>query len=93
MGRPKKDLEKSIKEEMPEFYDSCQGLSQEQVDARLAQLVKDRNAVDESEDEDVELEEAKKLKSELSAPYRDARAAIKLKSDYLCLLLAQRGAA
>lgn len=93
MARPKKNLEKSIKEEMPEFFDSCQSLSQEEIDSRLAQLVKDRNAVDESEGDDVELDEAKKLKSELGAPYRDAKAAIKLKSDYLCLLLSQRGAA
>lgn len=92
MSRPKTDIEKSIRQELPEFYGECQSLSQEQIDARLAQLVKDENSVDLAQHEDVELDETKKLLQELSAPYREARDAIKLKSAYLCYLLAQRGA-
>lgn len=87
----KKSLPEQMHENNPEFAAEVAGMSAEQLNARLAQLAKDAEAVSDAKEADEELEKAKALVSELSAPYRDAKKAIRLKSRYVISLIKEKG--
>lgn len=89
--KSKKDIQKIMAENNPEFVDECQSLSVEQLDARLAQCAKDAEAADEIKDADVKYQAAKEEAKELGACHRDAKKAIKLRSRYLIALIKERG--
>ena len=91
MGKDKKNVQEVMSKENPEFVEACQGLSVDELDARLAQLAKDSQAVSESKDSDEALEQAQAEATALGAPYRDAKKAISLKSRYLIALIKERG--
>ena len=87
----KKPIEQVIKENYPEFLEEVQGLSVEQIDARLAQMQKDKVEIDKAKEADEKLEAAKATVKELSAPYRDAKKAINQKSEFLVKLAEEKG--
>jgi len=89
--KTKKSVEQVVQEEMPEFAAEVASLSKEELNARLAQLAKDSEAVEQAKDGDQELEGARALASELAAPYRDGKKAIRTKSKYIISLLKDRG--
>lgn len=86
-----KPIEQKIKEDHPEFFDACQTLTESDIDARLAQMAKDSEAVSEAAANDKELKETKDKASYLGAPYREAKNVLKLKLRYLVKLLKDRG--
>jgi len=86
-----KSLEQQVKEEMPEFVSEVASASTEQLDARLAQLAKDLEAVNDAKEADEELKEARETASAMAQPYRDAKKHIALKSRYIVSLLKDRG--
>jgi hypothetical protein len=88
--KPKKTIEQKVREEFPEFADECQALDSSQIDARLAQFAKDLEAIGESVEADDGLAAAKEAVSNMAAPYREAKAAIRLKGSYLIRLLKER---
>lgn len=91
MARAKKSLEEKIQEDMPEFAGEVAGLNVDQLNQRLAQLAKDAEANEQAKEDDEELEEAQKHASELGAPYRDAKKAIRLRSRYIIKMIGEKG--
>lgn len=87
----KKNPKEVVEKEMPEFVSEVVSLSQEELNARLAQLAKDREAVNEAKEQDEELQKARTAKSELEAPYRESVNTIQLKSKYIIGILKDRG--
>lgn len=90
MSRKSKSLQEKIKEQFPEFMEEVQSLKVEELNARLAQAAKDAEAVAEAKAEDNALQTATDHAKELGAPYREAKAALKLKTKYLCQLVKER---
>ncbi len=78
--------------EFPEFTAEVESLSTEEINARLAQFAKDSVENDNAKANDSDLETARATVNEYAAPYREAKKAIKVKSDYLVSLLNGRGA-
>lgn len=92
MSKPKMNIEMKVQKEFPEFVDEVAKLSDEEVVARLVQLTKDGDALEQAKEADEGLEEAQNKASELAAPYRDGRKVIRLKSRYLIAILKEKGA-
>lgn len=96
MARPKKapkTLADQVKESNPEFFDTVQGLSVDDLNGRLASLAKDAETVEDTKENDEDLKQAKAEASELAAPYRDAKKAIRMKSKYVISLIKDKGGA
>lgn len=93
MGRPKKPDSFKIQEEHPDFAAEVAGLSVEALNARLAQLAKDGEAVEDAKEADEELESAKDKASYLGAPYRDAKKVLRLKRRHVISLIKEKGGA
>lgn len=89
--KPKKSLSEKVHKEMPEFADAVAGLSVEELDARLAQIAKDIEAVQESKEADEKLEQARAVAAEAAAPYSDSKKALKLKTSYIIGLIKEKG--
>jgi len=91
MKPAKKDIQSVVAKELPEFTGECSNLTADQLNARLAQLAKDGEAVSEAKDADPWLETARAQVSELAGPYNDAKKAVRMKSQYIISLLKDRG--
>jgi len=87
----KKSIEEIIQKNYPEFEEAVSGLGVSDLEARLMELAKGRQATREAKEIDDKLEQASALKSELEAPYRDAFKAIDDKSRYLTKLIGEKG--
>lgn len=87
----KLDLKLKVEKEMPEFTGEVAGLSVEELNARLSQLAKDFEAVEEAKQADEELESLQAASREAAAPYRDGKKAIRLKSGYIVSLIKEKG--
>lgn len=85
------DIMKKVAKEFPEFVDSVNGLTTEEINGRLAQAVKDLQEANESEEADDALTQLRNDARSAGAPYRELRKAIKLKSGYLIATLKERG--
>jgi hypothetical protein len=92
LGR-KKNLEETIHAEYPEFYSEVLSLSADELNTKLATLSKHAEESENAKEDDEELKEAKALASELGAPYRDAKKALRLKSKFVIKTLKDKGAA
>jgi hypothetical protein len=88
MARKKKGIE----EEYPEFVSEVAALTTDQLNNRLATLAKNLEESETAKEDDEELEEAKATASELGAPYRDMKKAVRAKSKYIIKTLKERGA-
>lgn len=84
-------LQEKIQKANPEFAEEVGALSVEQLDHRLAQLAKDLEATEDAKDADSDLAEAQEKATELAAPYRDAKKALRLKSRYVIALIKEKG--
>lgn len=91
MAKAKKSLQEKVQEEQPEFAGEVAGLSVDQLNARLADQAKAAEWNEQAKEDDEELEEAQAHASELGAPYRDAKKAIRLRSRYLIDLIKEKG--
>ncbi len=89
----KLDIAAKLSKENPEFVAEVQGLSVEQLDARLAQLAKDGEAVEDAKEADEAYQVARTGTKEMGAPYRDAKKALRLKSRYVIGLIREKGGA
>jgi hypothetical protein len=93
MARSKKSVREKVEKEYPEFAEEVAALTADQLNNRLATLAKGLEESEDAKESDEELERAKLLASELSAPYRDVKKAVQLKSKYVIGLLRDKGAA
>lgn len=92
MNKPKPSFKEKVQKEQPEFVAEVESASVEQLDARLAQLAKDIEAVNDAKEADEELEQAREKASQLAAPYSESRKALQAKSRYIVELLKDKGA-
>ena len=93
MARSKKSVSKQIQENYPEFEAEVSGLSIDQLNNKLAALAKGLEESEAAKEDDEELNKTHALASELGAPYRDVKKAVKLKTKYVIGLLRDKGAA
>ena len=91
MARTKKSVQEKVQEEMPEFASEVAGLSVAELNNRLAKLAKDSETNEQAQEDDEDLEKARGEASELAAPYRDAKKAIRLRSRYVIGLIKEKG--
>lgn len=91
MSRPKVNVQQKAQKEMPEFTAEVDSLSVDQLNARLAQLAKDSDEVENTKEACEALEEAREAANQLSTPFKDAKNAIRLKSRYIIALLKDKG--
>lgn len=87
----KKSIEVQMQSDNPEFVAEVAGLSTEEVNNRIAQLAKDVQSVNESKEADESLKALKDEVTQASAPYRESKKALGLKTQYLIKLLSDRG--
>lgn len=78
---------KDINTEHPEFVKEMFGLTIDQLKERVYQLQKGLEESEAHKDTNDELKAARANVSELAAPYRDVKAAVKLKTKYILELL------
>jgi hypothetical protein len=93
MGRPKKTFTQKVQEEMPEFANEVAGLGVPDLNSRLAVLAKANEENEQLKENDEDLEAAKNEASELAAPFRDAKKALRLKTRYVVALIKEKGGA
>jgi hypothetical protein len=93
MARAKKSVREVVEKNYPEFAEELTGATTEQLNNRLATLAKGLEESEQAKENDGELEKTRLLASELSAPYRDIKKAVQLKSKYVIGLLRDKGAA
>lgn len=87
----KKSLEEKVQADYPEFVEEVQGLSVDQMETRLSNLAKNAEDVSDAKQNDEELKDARSKVSNLDAPYRDAKKAIRMKSRYIIKLIREKG--
>ncbi len=90
--KTKKNIQQTVQEELPEFAAEVASLDTDALNLRLSQLAKDLDEVEQAQDNDIGLEQARANASELAAPYRESKKAVKTKSKYIISLLKDRGA-
>lgn len=93
MARSKKTVASQVQENYPEFETEVIGLSIDQLNNKLASLTKGLEESEAAKEEDEDLNNAHALASELGAPYKDVKKAIRLKTKYVIGLLRDKGAA
>ena len=91
MARAKKSLQEKVQEDMPEFAAEVAGLSVQDLNNRLATLAKGAEENEQAQEDDEDLEKARAEASELAAPYRDAKKALRLRSRYVISLIREKG--
>jgi hypothetical protein len=91
MAKPKKSIQERVQKEIPEFAEVVAGLSVAELEQRLASEAKNAERIEEAKENDQALEEAKNQVAEYSAPYRDAKKVVRLKSRYLISLIKEKG--
>jgi hypothetical protein len=87
----KLDINLKVQKKFPEFANEVNGLSVDDLSARISRLAQADADNSEARENDNELAEASARHSELKAPYEDAKKAIKLKSRYLRNLIKEKG--
>jgi hypothetical protein len=83
----KKNIREFVQKELPDFVNEVSGLSSQDLDARLAQLAKDIQAVDDAKDADEELQSLSDSLKVARGPYQDAKKVLRKKTSYIIDLL------
>ena len=91
MAKSKESIRKTIHKEYPGFSEGVDGLSVNDLEKRLSTYAKEAEKVEDQKESDQELEQTRATLSELTAPYRDAKKAIRLKSKYIIGLIREKG--
>ena len=91
MNKPTKTIFQKAQAEIPYFVEEVAGLSVDQIDARLAQLTKDLEAIQEQKEADDELLNAIALVTEYRGPYTEGKMVAKMKSKLLIAMAKEKG--
>jgi hypothetical protein len=89
--KPKKDIKSIVQKQFPEFPEVVDGLSLEDLEKRISTYAKEAENIEDAKEADEGLAAAKDQVAELSAPYKDAKKAIRLKIRYLIQLVKDKG--
>jgi hypothetical protein len=82
-----------IQKEYPDFYDSLQSLTVDELQEKLASHAKHREETLKAKEDCVPLNEAKELVAEISGPFNDTLKMLSLRSKYIYLLMQEKGGA
>lgn len=91
MARQKQDIRAKVEKEFPEFVGTVASLSLDELEKRISTYAKESEAVETAKSNDAALNEAKDQVSEMGAPYRDAKKAIRMKIRYLIEMVKESG--
>jgi hypothetical protein len=91
MSKPKKDVRLKAQKQIPDFVEVVDALDVDSLEKRLNTLAKQAEEVESAKENDEALEEAKEQVAEMSAPYRDAKKEIRLKTRYIIQLIGEKG--
>jgi hypothetical protein len=80
-----------VQKDMPEFVDSVNGLSVQQLETRIATYQKELQDSEEFRGKDEALSRAKAEAKELAAPYNDVAKSVGVKTRYLIELIREKG--
>lgn len=86
-----KTLREKVESQFGDWTSTVQGLSIQELDAQILRYTKYREEIKESKTKDEQLLKTQELLKELSAPYKDAVKATELKTQYLIMLLGEKG--
>lgn len=87
----KLDINLKVQKKFPEFVKEVDGLSVEELSARMSRYAQGLADNAEAKENDAELAEVAERHSFLKAPYEDAKKAIQLKSRYIRNLIKEKG--
>jgi hypothetical protein len=87
----KKNFREIVESEHQEWVSTVQGLSIEELDNMILRYAKYREEIKEAREKDEQLNQAKELVKELSAPYRENLKINEQKTKYLIMLLGEKG--
>ncbi|CAK0759971.1 conserved hypothetical protein [Azospirillaceae bacterium] len=93
MARQKKSNREKVEAEFPTFATEVAGLTTDQLNGRIAGLAKELEESETDKEDNEDLENARALAAELTAPYNDVKKAVRAKTRYIVGLLKDRGAA
>jgi hypothetical protein len=98
MAKKKKDIKNAVESEYPDFVEAVQGLSVADLEKKLTTSAKHRvqqqegmEAHKQLSDVKEKIKEMNELKKELEGPYKDSIEATDLQSQYLVLLMREKG--
>lgn len=83
-------LKTKAQKDYPEFTDSVDNASLEDLEKNLLRYAKYREETEMAKKKDEDLEKAKNVVADLQAPYNDTLKALKIKLAYLGLLIAEK---
>jgi hypothetical protein len=84
-------MKTKVQKQFPDFAEMVDAMNVDALEDRLNIYAKELEKVKKAQEADVDLEKAKELVSDLSAPYRDAKKAIELKTSYIISLIGEKG--
>lgn len=90
MGK-KKDIKHEVQKKYPDFSEAVDGLSVGDLETRLSTYAKELVKIKEAKEADEKLNDVLALKAELEGPYKDAKKAVELKSEYMVTLIREKG--
>lgn len=82
-------LKKKVQKDYPDFVSGVESMNVEELENKLLGYAKNREETLQFQAKDEKLNEAKELVKELNGPYKDTLSAIKDKSAYIHLLMAE----
>lgn len=90
MSEKSQKLKEKVQKEFPEFADSLNALSVESLEKNLLSYAKYKEEVLVSQASDEALQQSKDTTKLLNEPYKEALAALKMKTAYLNLLIDEK---
>ena len=87
----KKSLRETVEGEHQDWVSTVQGLSIDELDKMILRYAKYREEIKEFREKDEQLNQAKELVKELSAPHRENLKINEQKTKYLIMLLGEKG--
>lgn len=98
MAKKKKDPKTAVENEYPDFVEAVRGMSVVDLEKKLSTMSKHRVQTNEAMERDEKLSKTKdqikelnELKKELEGPYKDTIEAVDLQSNYVVLLIREKG--
>lgn len=93
MTEKEEKLVKKIQKDLPEFYDSLQGLTVDELKEKLATYAKHREETIKFKEDNAEIKNAREKLSELEAPFKERLKEFNLRTKYIYLLMQEKGGA
>jgi hypothetical protein len=87
----KKSLKEQVEEQFQDWANSVQGLSVSELDSMILRYAKYREEIKDFRESDEQLQKAKEMVKELSAPHRENLKGNEIKTKYLISLLGEKG--